>query len=189
MIIVHSAHARHVVHHLAALPAGQSIENEQLFESYTTTGADAAWVGTGPMARPSRPGRLAWSRPPRPAPAPCPLPAAPACPARAQAHRQGKQERLPASTCPRRSCFPPPRPAEASPGRPAPPLCPSPGRLPTAPAGPAATPGASAACCGWNRPRTAGDSGGAPHEFLEARTRLYPWASHSPPLPRADQTT
>jgi len=66
--------------------------------------------------------------------------------------------------------------ALAPPGRrrlhracPAPPLCPSPGRLPTAPAGPAATPSASAASYGWSRPRTAGDSGGAPHESLEAQ--------------------
>jgi hypothetical protein len=58
MIIVHSAPARHVAHHLETLPAGQIIESERLFEVYTTAGSGAAWGGTGPTARPPRPGRL-----------------------------------------------------------------------------------------------------------------------------------
>jgi hypothetical protein len=68
MIIVHSAPVRRVAHHLAKLSAGQTIENEQLFELDTTTGSDAAWAGTEPTARPPRPGRLALSRPSRPVP-------------------------------------------------------------------------------------------------------------------------
>src|SRR5215831_16006602 len=152
MIIVHSAPVRHVMHHLAALSAGQAIENEYLFELYTTTGADAARVGTGPTARPPRPGRL--------------------CPSRTAVPglRSGQNGRAHRPVRARTAD------ALAPPGRrrlhracPAPPLCPSPGRLPTAPAGPAATPSASAASYGWSRPRTAGDSGGAPHESLEAQ--------------------
>jgi hypothetical protein len=69
MIIVHSAPARHVAHHLAALPAGQVIENERLFEVYTTTGSGAAWA-----AQDQRQGR--------PAPAALPSPGRPAYPGR-----------------------------------------------------------------------------------------------------------
>jgi hypothetical protein len=59
MIIVHFAPARLVPHHPVEPSAGQAIENEQLFEHYTKTGAGAAPVGTEPTATPRRPGGLA----------------------------------------------------------------------------------------------------------------------------------
>ncbi len=73
---------------------------------------------------------------------------------------------------------PAPRRAQARAGCPAPPparrLPPS-ARLPLAAAGADRAPPVTAAA--------------PPHELLEVQDRLYPWASHSPPLPRADQPT
>jgi hypothetical protein len=207
MIIVHSAPARHVAHHLAALPAGQVIENEQLFEVYTTTGSGAAWGGTGPTARPPRPGRLAQprparlSRPPHPHRPPCrpqsalivpaaslrlgrprlshtalPHPAgrtgtpgglhvpAPLMLSRLRAGRGSDRPSAPAVLEPRPVAHDPRRPGGYSQAR-----------LPAAAAGAGRAPPVTAAA--------------PPHELLEAQDRLYPWASHSPPLPRADQPT
>ena len=168
MIIVHSAPARHVAHHLAALSAGQAIENEQLFEVYTTTGADAAWAGP----RQGRPAPAALPGPGRPAcpgrlPAPTALPASPLCcpgrlasppPACPTALPHPQEERAPSAFSSRALMLAPPGRGR----RPGAPAVPKPGRLPTAPAGRRLPPSASAAGCGWSRPRTAGDSGGAP---------------------------
>ena len=43
---------------------------------------------------------------------------------------------------------------------------------------------ASAISRDWRRPRPAGDSGGAPHEPSQVQDLLDPRSSHSPPLPR-----
>ncbi|SRR6266487_153540 len=178
MIIVHSAHARRVAHHLAALSAGQITEANNCSNST-------------PRQAPTQRGPAQHPRQGRPAPAALPSPDRPVPGRLARADRLARLQPallVPAASlrlgrpCLSHTALPHPagkngharRPSRsraadalAPPGggsdRPRAPPCPSPGWLPSAPAGPAAAPKrAPAASCGWSRPRTAGDSGGAP---------------------------
>jgi hypothetical protein len=128
-----------MVHCLVTLFAGQAIENEQLFELYTTTGADTAWAG-----------RLIPSRPILPVP----HGSDPVQPG-------GKNGRSPFGAFPRRRCSRAPRPAEAPPGQAQRPRVPKPGRFP-GPRRPGGYPKRVCRSLRLERPRTAGDSGGAP---------------------------
>jgi hypothetical protein len=174
--MVHSAHARHVAHHPTTLSAAQTIKYEQLFDSTPQRGPTQCGPAPDPrqlrLACGGRPAAHSWPGQSPPSwPVAAISPGARPCPGPSRREQGVPSTRSAPTTLRapgrRRLHRDRPSPATGKPGCHAPPAW----RLP---------PSASAVIRGWSRPRTASDSGGAPHErFLRPRTCSVP-GLHTP---------